>query len=138
MAKKTISNGGHYFSFEQCVLMATVILFTMAMLMGLTLITFYSLDKPRPGIAVALHGPLAISGYVCLIITATMVFSYYLLFAIAFFSIAAPLGAYMFYRDKIRKNPLPSYFPVIHALFAVSGLVCLYAYFLRAYDIWVF
>lgn len=96
--------------------------FAVAASMGIFLLRAILTDKPTSKALVLLHGPLAVTGLILLIIFAVSVPSYYLNIAIVFFGIAALMGLTLLIRD-MRRKPGPKGLALVHALFALTGII---------------
>ncbi|MBC8048426.1 MAG: hypothetical protein H7Y00_16625 [Fimbriimonadaceae bacterium] len=97
--------------------------FLFAAMLGSRLLYAVLTDKPTPKLIVLLHGPIAITGLVLLIIFLSNTPSYYLTFAVVAFIVAACLGVYMLIRD-MRRKPGPKSVALVHVLFALVGIIC--------------
>lgn len=97
--------------------------FALAAILGLILLSFILREKETPkGIAI-LHGLLAATGLVLLIIYCTD-HTPRPVESLVLFIIAATGGFIVFARD-ISNKPLPKWLPVAHGLIAVTGFVFL-------------
>lgn len=101
------------------------ILFAIAALAGLYL-AFNHFTKKTPPIGIALlHGALAATGLVLLLVhLMTQEGPSLLYYAVGLFAVAA-LGGFLLFSFRLRKISPPPAFIVVHALLAVSGFVCL-------------
>ncbi|MBC8173434.1 MAG: hypothetical protein H7X71_05945 [Chitinophagales bacterium] len=97
--------------------------FVLAAMLGARLLYAVLTDQPTPKLIVLLHGPIAVTGLVLLIIFMKGLSSYYLTYAVIAFSIAASVGLYMLVRD-MRRKPGPKGAVLVHVLFALSGIIC--------------
>jgi len=110
-------------------LTAIIILFSLAAIFGLTLLTFVLRGKETPKGIVFLHGPIAATALILLIIyvvnnTVSPVPSMVL------FIIAAIGGVILVIRDFTRKS-VPKSLAVVHGLIAVTGLILLIMFVLK-------
>lgn len=103
-----------------------VVLFALAALLGLYLISFVLQKKETPKAIALMHGLLAVIAFVLLIVH-TLNTGADLIQAIVIFGIAALGGIVLFMRD-IAGRSLPKALAVIHGLLAVTGFVFLLIY----------
>lgn len=101
----------------------TVAIFLIAALLGLFLISYILTNKNTPKGIAFMHGGIAATGIVLLIIYMFMYSSKPYL-ALIFFVLAAIGGFIMMYRD-ITGMDLPKWLPLGHGLIAVVGFVLL-------------
>ena len=104
-------------------LTTSVILFAVAAVLGLTIIIPLLQGKPTPKPVVFLHGPIAATALVLLIIYA-MNNPVAPITSIVIFIIAA-LGGFILLANDLRKKPGPKALAVIHAGAAVIAFVIL-------------
>ena len=97
--------------------------------MGIFLLRAILTSRPTPKAIVLLHGPLAVTGLILLIIFAVQISSTYINIAIVFFGIAALLGLTLMIRD-MRRKPGPKGLALIHALFALAGIIFILTFIL--------
>lgn len=105
-------------------LISTVILFALAGILGIILITRLFKSKHRPRILVYSHGTVAATALVLLIIAYLNQGDSLLMTSILVFIVAALGGFIMFGMDTSEKA-IPRWLPVAHGLAAVTGLVLL-------------
>jgi len=106
-------------------LTTAVILFGIAAVVGLYLASSHIKGKIPPIAVALLHGVLAASGLVIVIMAVVKATTSGMgLYALIFFLIAA-VGGFVLITMHLRKRALPSGLIVIHALMAVVGFVLL-------------
>jgi branched-subunit amino acid transport protein AzlD len=105
-------------------LYASIALFALAAVMGLRVITALIQKKDTPKNIVYLHGILAASALVLLIVYSLQNPERYPKTSLIIFILAALGGFYLFYWD-MKKKPGPVGIAVIHALAAVTAFVIL-------------
>lgn len=101
---------------------ATIICVLTAALLGGIMLSYLLQGKPIPKGMAFVHGPLAATGLIILIIyafTTTNQYKYYE--SIALFAVAAVGGIVLFYRDLTGKK-LPKWLGVAHGLIALTGI----------------
>lgn len=108
-------------------LIAAVICFTLAVLLGLILFSYVIQGKPIPRALALTHGPLALAGIILLIVYAYMN-GHGPIASIVIFIIAALGGLMMFYKD-ITGKPVPSTIAIAHGALAFLGFIVLVIYF---------
>jgi hypothetical protein len=101
----------------------SITLFALAAIIGLYLLTFVWQKKETPKTIAILHGALAASALILLIMH-TVNTGADLIQAIVLFVIAALGGIVLFIRDITGKS-LPKALAILHGLLAVSGFVFL-------------
>jgi FtsH-binding integral membrane protein len=105
-------------------LYTTVALFAIAAVIGLFLLKDWISKRTPSRVAVYIHGGIAATGLVLLLVYALQNPSNYPQASILLFVVAALGGFYLFYTDLIKK-PAPNGVAVIHALVAVGAFVTL-------------
>ena len=105
-------------------LISTIILFAIAAVLGVVLITKVLQDKETPKAVVFSHGAAAATALVLLIIAYLNQGDSLLMISMLIFIVAALGGFIMFGRDLSEKT-IPKWLAVIHALAAVTGFVLL-------------
>lgn len=111
-------------------LITTVILFALAAVLGLVLITKVLKDEETPKGVVYSHGASAAVALVLLIIAYLRQGESLLMISTLIFVVAALGGFVMFGRD-LQKKSIPKWLAVVHALAAVAAFVILlYAVFI--------
>lgn len=105
-------------------LLTTVILFALAAVLGVVLITKVLKEQETPKAVVYSHGAAAAIALVLLIIAYMNQGESLLMISILIFVVAALGGFVMFGRD-ITNKPIPKWLAVVHALAAVTGFVLL-------------
>ncbi|HKK44145.1 MAG TPA: hypothetical protein VJ964_01400 [Balneolaceae bacterium] len=105
-------------------LFTTIVLFAIAAVLGLVLITKVLKEESTPGPVVYNHGGAATIALGLLIIAYANQGDSLLMTTILVFVIAALGGFVMFGRDLLNKE-LPKWLAVLHALVAVTGFILL-------------
>jgi hypothetical protein len=110
---------------------ASAVLFALAALGGITLAALHFMKKPLPMPLAIVHGLVAATGLVLLIIgVATGASATLAVTSLVLFIIAA-LGGFVLFSFYIRRQPLPSTLVVIHGLVAVAGFVTLLVFLVK-------
>jgi len=104
-------------------LASALLLFTLAILLGVYLLSFILQDKPTPKKIVFIHGPLATIALVILIIYAFF-HNPTPLISIILFVLAALGGLMLIYRDLTGKS-LPKWMAIGHGATATLGYIFL-------------
>lgn len=105
-------------------LISTVILFALAAVLGLVLITKVLKGEETPKPVVYLHGAAAAVALVLLIIAYTRQGDTLLMTSVLIFVVAA-LGGFVLFAKDISNKTIPKWLAVVHALAAVTGFVLL-------------
>lgn len=105
-------------------LYTTIALFAIAAVIGLFLLKDWISKRTPSRVAVYIHGGIAATGLVLLLIYALQNPSNYPQTSILLFVIAALGGFYLFYTD-LTKKPAPNGVALIHALVTVGAFVTL-------------
>ena len=105
-------------------LTTSIILFAIAAVFGLVLLTAILKSKDTPKAAVYTHGLVAAIALVLLIVYAESANAHTVTTSIVLFVIAALGGALLFGRDLMKKAG-PKWLAVVHGLIAVSAFVIL-------------
>lgn len=105
-------------------LITTIILFALAAVLGLILITKVLKDQETPKPVVYSHGAAAAIGLVLLIIAYVNQGDSLLMTSVIIFVIAA-LGGFIMFGKDIGGNQVPKWLAVVHALAAVTGFILL-------------
>lgn len=105
-------------------LITTVILFALAAVLGLVLITKVFKDEETPKGVVYSHGAAAAVALVLLIIAYINQGGTWLMTSLLVFVVAALGGFVMFGRDLSNRS-IPNWLSVVHALVAVTGFTLL-------------
>jgi hypothetical protein len=103
-----------------------IVVFSLAAIFGITLLSFVLRNKQTPKAVVFLHGPIAAIGLILLIYYVATTGAN-LVTSIVLFVIAALGGIILVSRDFMGK-PIPKWLAVVHGLIAVSGFVYLLNY----------
>lgn len=110
-------------------LITTVILFALAAVLGLVLITKVLKDETTPKGVVYAHGGAAALALVLLITAWLRQGDSLLMTSVLIFTVAA-LGGFVLFGQDIRGKQVPKWLAVVHALAAVAGFgVLLFAVF---------
>ena len=104
-------------------LMTAIFIFSLAAILGIYLLTFILQNKHTPKGVVFIHGPLAATGLIILIIYAIL-HSPSPMVSIVLFVLAALGGIILIGRDITGKS-IPKWLAVGHGLTAIAGFVCL-------------
>ena len=104
-------------------LITAIILFALAALLGLYLLSFVLRDKNTPKGIAFIHGPVAAAGLIILIIYA-LFNSPSPIVSIILFILAALGGIMLFYRDITGKS-LPKWMAIGHGVTAVVAFILL-------------
>lgn len=110
---------------------AAIILFIIAALFGLVILTAILRDKPTPKPFVIIHGPLAATAIVLLIIDVVKGHAESLLIASLVIFVIAALGGFALYTLDTLKKRIPKPLAILHPLIAISGLIVLIIYALQ-------
>jgi len=105
-------------------LISTVILFALAAVLGLVLITKVLKGEETPKPVVYLHGAAAAVALVLLIIAYMRQGDTLLMTSVLIFVVAA-LGGFVLFGKDISNKAIPKWLAVVHALAAVTGFVLL-------------
>ena len=101
---------------------AAIIIIIAAAILGAILLFYVLTGKPTPKGIAFIHGPLAITGLIVLIIYAVTTAKHHKhLESIVLFSIAAVGGVVVFYRDITGKS-IPKWLAVLHGVIALTGI----------------
>lgn len=112
-------------------LIIAIVLFLIAALFGLIVVTAIFRDQTTPKTIVFLHGPIAAIALLIIIFYAFMGHKDPLLLtSIALFILAA-LGGLTLFTIDIRHKPIPKFLALVHPLVAVIGLLTLIVYMLK-------
>lgn len=109
--------------------MAMIVLFAIAATGGIILAALHFGNKALPLWLALLHGLVAVSGVIVLIVALMKLAGTTLLVVgLALFAVAAIGGLTLFLGYYIPKKRLPSPIVILHALFAVAGFVMILAF----------
>lgn len=103
-----------------------IVVFSIAAIFGVTLLSFVLRSKETPKAIVFLHGPVAAIGLIILIYYVATTGAN-LVIAIALFVIAALGGIILVSKDFMGK-PIPKWLAVVHGLIALTGFLYLLNY----------
>jgi hypothetical protein len=108
-----------------------IVLFVIAAIFGLFILTAVLRDRPTPKAIVFTHGPLAALAVILVIIYMVMgKVEPLLLVSLALFILAALGGLAMFAID-MKNRPIPKFLALLHPLVAAVALVLLIVYFVK-------
>ncbi len=110
---------------------AAIVLFCIAAIFGLVILTAILKNRPTPKLFVLLHGPLAAIAIVLLIIDVVKGHTEALLIASLVIFIIAALGGFFLYTLDTLKKQIPKPLAILHPLIAVTGLIVLIIYALQ-------
>ena len=105
-------------------LISTVILFALAAVFGLVLLTKVLKGEETPKPVVYLHGAAAAVALVLLIVAYMRQGDTLLMTSVLIFVVAA-LGGFVLFGKDISNKTIPKWLAVVHALAAVTGFVLL-------------
>lgn len=107
-------------------LIAAIICFSLAALLGMALLSFVIKGKKIPKIIALTHGPLALAGIILLIIYAYLN-GHGPIASLTLFIIAALGGLTLFYKDMTGK-PVPAWMALAHGMLAFVAFLLLVIY----------
>jgi len=110
---------------------SAIVIFVIAAMFGLVILTAILRDRPTPKPFVIIHGPLAATAIVLLIIDVAKGHTESLLIASLVIFIIAALGGFALYTLDTLKKRIPKPLAILHPLIAVSGLAVLVIYALK-------
>jgi len=108
-------------------LITSIIIFAIAAVLGLIIITALLKDKPTPKPVVFTHGILAATALVILVVFTVNNPAHSPVLSLVLFVVAA-LGGFVLFARDMSKKPGPKALAVIHALAAVVGFLILLAF----------
>ena len=109
-------------------ILTAIALFVIAACFGLVILTAILKDQPTPKLFVAMHGPIAASALVLLIIDIVKGHTEGLLIASVIIFVLAAMGGFYLYTMDMLKKPIPKIAALLHPLTAATGLVVLIIY----------
>lgn len=112
-------------------LITAIILFIIAAIFGLIVLTAILKDKPTPKPAVFTHGPIAAIALIIVIIYAVMGHMQPLLLTSIILFVLAALGGLTLFTIDMRKKPIPKLLAVLHPILAIIALITLIVYVLQ-------
>lgn len=112
-------------------LLTAIILFVIAAIFGLIVLTAILKDKPTPKPAVFTHGPIAATALILVIIYAVMGHMHPLLITSITLFVFAALGGLTLFIIDMSKKPIPKLLAVLHPILAVIALIVLIIYVLQ-------
>jgi hypothetical protein len=104
-------------------IIAAIVLFSLAALLGIFLLTFVLRGKETPKAVTFIHGPLAATGLVLLIIYAFQ-HSPAPIASLILFIIAA-IGGFVLITLDLTRSAAPKWLALLHGLIAVAGFILL-------------
>lgn len=104
-------------------IIAAIVLFSLAALLGIFLLTFVLRGKETPKAVTFTHGPLAATGLVLLIIYAFQ-HSPAPIASLILFIIAA-IGGFVLITLDLTRSAAPKWLALLHGLIAVAGFILL-------------
>ncbi|WP_442499363.1 hypothetical protein [Methylobacter sp. sgz302048] len=104
-------------------IIAAIVLFSLAALLGIFLLTFVLRGKETPKAVTFIHGPIAFTGLVLLIVYAFQ-YSPAPIASLILFIIAA-LGGFVLIARDLTTSSMPKWLALLHGLIAVAGFVLL-------------
>jgi hypothetical protein len=112
-------------------LVTAIVLFIVAAVFGLIILTAILRNQPTPKPVVFIHGPIAATALLLVIIyMVTKGASPLLITSIVLFILAA-LGGLTLFTIDMSKRPIPKLLAMLHPLVAVAGLIVLIIYVLQ-------
>ncbi|MBX3709511.1 MAG: hypothetical protein KIT56_07445 [Gammaproteobacteria bacterium] len=108
-----------------------IVLFIIAAIFGLIILTAILKNQSTPKLAVFLHGPIAAIALIIAIIYSVMGHTETLLITSIILFILAALGGLTLFTIDMRKKPIPKLLAVIHPIVAVIALIILIIYILQ-------
>lgn len=111
---------------------AAIVLFIIAAIFGLVVLTAVLKNEPTPKLAVFIHGPLAAIALIIIIVYAFMSNVQPLLLTSIILFILAALGGLTLFTIDMKKRPIPKTLAVLHPILAVAALVILIIYAVQA------
>ena len=105
-------------------LITTVILFALAAVFGLILLTKVFKDEKTPKAVVYSHGAAAATALVLLIIAYINQGDSMLMISLLIFIVAA-LGGFIMFAKDLAQKPIPKWLAIVHTLAAVTAFVLL-------------
>lgn len=105
-------------------LITTVILFALAAVLGLILLTKVFKDEKTPKAVVYSHGAAAAIALVLLIIAYMNQGDTLLMISVLIFIVAA-LGGFVLFAKDLAQKPIPKWLAIVHALAAITAFVLL-------------
>lgn len=109
-------------------LSVAIILFIIAAVFGLIILTSILKDRPTPKPIVFIHGPVAAVALILVIIYAIMQGASPLLITSIVLFIIAALGGLTLFTIDMSKRPIPKLLATLHPVIAAAGLIVLIIY----------
>lgn len=113
-------------------LITAIILFLVAAVFGLIVLTSILKNQPTPKPVVFTHGPIAAIALIIVIIYSVMGHMEPLLITSIVLFVLAALGGLTLFTIDIAGKPIPKLIAVIHPIVAVIALITLIIYMLQA------
>lgn len=101
----------------------SIIFFSLAAILGLLLLAYILKNKHTPKFLALIHGPLAFTALILLIIYSCLAHSAPVI-SIVLFALAAAGGLILIFRD-ITGKPIPKGLAIGHGLLAITGFILL-------------
>jgi hypothetical protein len=111
--------------------MTAIILFLIAAMFGLIILTSILKNQPTPKPAVFTHGPIAALALIIIIIYALMGHADTLLITSIVLFILAALGGLTLFVIDMSGKPIPKLIAVVHPIVAVIALITLIIYLMH-------
>ena len=108
-----------------------IILFIIAAIFGLVILTAILKNQPTPKPFVFLHGPLALIALILIIVYAVAQGASALLVTSIVLFILAALGGLTLFTIDMTNRPIPKMIAMLHPLIAAAGLIVLIIYVLQ-------
>lgn len=113
-------------------LISAIILFIIAAIFGLVILTAILKDKPTPKPFVFIHGPVAAIALIIVIINLVMQgFASPLLITSVVLFVLAAIGGLTLLTIDMTNKPIPKKIAMMHPLVAAAGLIALIIYVLQ-------
>ena len=104
-------------------LILAIIIFALAAMLGMYLLTFILQNKNTPKGVTFTHGPLAVCGVLILIIY-SLIYSHKPIISLSIFILAAFGGLILIHQDLTERS-IPKWLALGHGLAAIIGLIAL-------------
>lgn len=112
-------------------LISAIVLFIIAAIFGLIILTSILKNKPTPKPIVFIHGPLAAIALILVISYMVIQGASPLLITSVVLFVLAALGGLTLFTIDMRNKPIPKLLAMLHPLIAVAGLIVLIIYVLQ-------
>lgn len=114
-------------------LISAIIFFSLAILLGLYLLSCVLKNKNTPKRLAFIHGPLAVIGLILLIVYACYHHAASPWVSIVLFALAAMGGLMLIYRDLFG-HPIPKWMAIGHGITALIGFIFLIVFTVSIYS----